>query len=211
MSNSGKWIVIEGLDGAGKTSAVATVQRVFANHGLETKVYREPGGTSLGEKIREILKTAEMNTIGIAEVLLLYAARVQLLQEKVFPNLEAGISVILDRHELSTLAYQSGGRGVDYQDIQQISKSCMPDKKPDLTLFLAIEPKRSLERAAMRGELDHYESQSLTFFQNIALSYERFVEDYPNVAYIDANQTFEVVQEDITKVLADYLKSWCVK
>ena len=83
MSNSGKWIVIEGLDGAGKTSAVATVQRVFANHGLETKVYREPGGTSLGEKIREILKTAEMNTIGIAEVLLLYAARVQLLQEKI--------------------------------------------------------------------------------------------------------------------------------
>jgi len=205
MLNSGVWIVIEGLDGAGKTSAVKTVQDVLELHHLKSSVYREPGGTLLGEKIRDILKNDQLQTIGIAEVLLLYAARVQLLKEMVFPSIDKGICVILDRHELSTFAYQSGGRGVDVHSIQQISTACMPERRPDLTLFLAVDPECSLERAAMRGELDHYESQSITFFQNIALAYERFIEEYPNVVCIDANQPFDLVQQDIQKALELFL------
>lgn len=205
MLNSGIWIVIEGLDGAGKTSAVKTVQTVLDFHQFKSSVYREPGGTQLGEKIRDILKNDQLQTIGIAEVLLLYAARVQLLKEMVFPAIDNGISVILDRHELSTFAYQAGGRGVDVQAIQEISNACMPKRKPDLTIFLAVDPSRSLERAALRGELDHYESQSITFFQNIALAYERFIEEYPNVVCIDANQSFELVQQDIQKALELFL------
>ena len=204
MTQKGIWIVIEGIDGAGKSSAISTIERVFAQFKLSTKVYREPGGTALGEGIRSLLKADDLSILPIAEVLLLYAARIQLLEEEILPCLEQGIHVILDRHELSTFAYQSGGRGIDIDVITKISEACMPDRKPDLTFFLAVKPQVGLERVKKRGQLDHYETQSLEFFQRIALSYERFIGDYPNVICIDANQTFEEVQQDIVTELENF-------
>jgi len=205
MNNKGIWIVIEGIDGAGKTSAIATIEEVFKQIQLKTKNYREPGGTGLGERVRHILKADNIEMLPIAEVLLFYAARVQLLEECILPNLNQGIHVILDRHELSTYAYQAGGRGLDIEVIQQISNSCMPKRKPDLTFFLALDPKVALERVINRGDLDHYESQPLAFYQRIALSYERFAADYPNVVCIDANQSLIEVQQDIRSELENFL------
>lgn len=205
MNDKGIWIVIEGIDGAGKTSAIATIDDVFKQVQLKTKTYREPGGTALGERVRDILKTDNIEILPIAEVLLFYAARVQLLEECIFPNLNQGIHVILDRHELSTFAYQAGGRGLDFEVIGKISNSCMPKHKPDLTFFLALDPKVALERVINRGNLDHFESQPLAFYQRIALSYERFAADYPNVIYIDANQSFKEVQQDIRSELENFL------
>ena len=205
MNNKGIWIVIEGIDGAGKTSAIATIEEVFKQVQLKTKHYREPGGTGLGERVRHILKADNIEMLPIAEVLLFYAARVQLLEEFILPNLNQGINVILDRHELSTYAYQAGGRGLDIEVIQQISNSCMPKRKPDLTFFLALDPKVALERVINRGDLDHYESQPLAFYQRIALSYERFSADYPNVVCIDANQPLIEVQQDIRSELENFL------
>ena len=205
MNNKGIWIVIEGIDGAGKTSAIATIEDVFKQVQLKTKNYREPGGTALGERVRDILKADNIEMLPIAEVLLFYAARVQLLEECILPNLNQGIHVILDRHELSTYAYQAGGRGLDIEVIQQISNSCMPKRKPDLTFFLSLDPKVALERVINRGDLDHYESQPLTFYQRIALSYERFAADYPNVVCIDANQSLIEVQQDIRSELENFL------
>ena len=205
MNNKGIWIVIEGIDGAGKTSAIATIEEVFKQVQLKTKNYREPGGTALGERVRDILKADNIEMLPIAEVLLFYAARVQLLEECILPNLNQGIHVILDRHELSTYAYQAGGRGLDIEVIQQISNSCMPKRKPDLTFFLALDPKVALERVINRGDLDHYESQPLAFYQRIALSYERFAADYPNVVCIDANQSLIEVQQDIRSELENFL------
>ena len=204
MTQQGIWIVIEGIDGAGKTTAISTIQQVFAQFKLPTKVYREPGGTALGEGIRSLLKRDDLTILPIAEVLLMYAARIQLLEQEIMPCLERGTHVILDRHELSTFAYQSGGRGIDIDIISQISQACMPIRKPDLTFFLAVKPQVGLERVKKRGELDHYESQSLEFFQRIALSYERFIGNYPNVICIDANQTFEEVQQDIITELENF-------
>ena len=204
MNNKGIWIVIEGIDGAGKTSAIATIEDVFKQVQLKTKNYREPGGTPLGERVRDILKADNIEMLPIAEVLLFYAARVQLLEEFILPNLNQGINVILDRHELSTYAYQAGGRGLDIEVIQQISNSCMPKRKPDLTFFLALDPKVALERVINRGDLDHYESQPLAFYQRIALSYERFAADYPNVVCIDANQSLIEVQQDIRSELENF-------
>lgn len=204
MNNKGIWIVIEGIDGAGKTSAIATIEDVFKQVQLKTKNYREPGGTALGERVRDILKADNIEMLPIAEVLLFYAARVQLLEEFILPNLNQGINVILDRHELSTYAYQAGGRGLDIEVIQQISNSCMPKRKPDLTFFLALDPKVALERVINRGDLDHYESQPLAFYQRIALSYERFAADYPNVVCIDANQSLIEVQQDIRSELENF-------
>ena len=205
MNDKGIWIVIEGIDGAGKTSAIATIGDVFKQVQLKTKTYREPGGTALGERIRDILKADNIEMLPIAEVLLFYAARVQLLEECILPNLNQGIHVILDRHELSTFAYQAGGRGLDFEVIEQISNSCMPKRRPDLTFFLALDPKVALQRVINRGNLDHYESQPLAFYQRIALSYERFAADYPNVVCIDANQSFTEVQQDIRSELENFL------
>lgn len=204
MVEQGIWIAVEGIDGAGKTSAIQTIQQVFADFKMPTRVFREPGGTALGEMIRSILKSDDVSMLPISEVLLLYAARVQLLEENIFPSLHDGIHVILDRHELSTFAYQSGGQGVDINQIRQISKSCMPPKKPDLTFFLAVKPELGLKRVKARGNLDHYEQQPLEFFQKIALSYEMYISDYPNVVCIDANQNYEQVQMDIRAEIENF-------
>ena len=205
MGEQGIWVAVEGIDGAGKTSAIQTIQQVFTDFRMKTCIYREPGGTALGERIRSILKSDDLNLSPISEVLLLYAARVQLLEENLFPALTSGVHVILDRHELSTYAYQAGGRGLDIEVIQQISNSCMPKRKPDLTFFLSLDPKVALKRVINRGELDHYESQPLAFYQRIALSYERFAADYPNVVCIDANQSLIEVQQDIRSELENFL------
>lgn len=204
MVKPGIWIAVEGIDGAGKTSAIQTIQQVFADFNMPTRIFREPGGTSLGEMIRAILKSDDVSMLPIAEVLLLYAARVQLLEENIFPALKDGIHVILDRHELSTYAYQSGGKGIDANQIRQIAKCCMPNKKPDLTFFLAVKPEVALKRVKDRGNLDHYEQQGLEFFQKIALSYEIYTSEYPNVVCIDANQNYQQVQMDIRAELENF-------
>jgi dTMP kinase len=204
MVEQGIWVAVEGIDGAGKTSAIQTIQQVFKDFKMKTHVYREPGGTALGERIRSILKSDDLNMLPISEVLLLYAARVQLLEENLFPALKSGVHVILDRHELSTFAYQAGGRGIDINVIRQVSDSCMPHRKPDLTFFLAVKPELALKRVKERGNLDHYEQQPLEFYQKIALSYEIYISEYPNVVCIDANQTYEQVQMDIRAELENF-------
>jgi dTMP kinase len=204
MGEQGIWVAVEGIDGAGKTSAIQTIQQVFTDFRMKTCIYREPGGTALGERIRSILKSDDLNLSPMSEVLLLYAARVQLLEENLFPALTSGVHVILDRHELSTFAYQAGGRGIDIHIIRQVSDSCMPQRKPDLTFFLAVKPELALKRVKARGNLDHYEQQPLEFYQKIALSYEMYISDYPNVVCIDANQTYEQVQMDIRAELENF-------
>lgn len=205
MTNFAKWIVIEGLDGAGKTSAIATIQGVFDEQHLPYKTFREPGGTPLGEAIRSLFKAQLQPILPLSEVLLMYAARLELLQQEVFPALDAGISVILDRHELSTFAYQAGGRGVAVEQIRQISQVCMPSRKPDLTLYLAVEPKVCLARAARRGDLDAIESQGEAVFARMASVYTAEIEAYPGVIVIDANRSFVEVQAHVQQVIRQYL------
>jgi dTMP kinase len=207
MNTKGLWVVIEGIDGAGKTSAVKTIQKVFEDQGLEIEVYREPGGTILGEHIRQLLKTEHLSIFPLAEVLLFYAARVQLLKTLIEPKRSEGKSIILDRFELSTFAYQAGGRGVDSAIIQEISAICVGGQKPDLTVFLSVKPKLAYERVRSRGAQDAIEKQSIHFFENVALAYEMFLDSYPNVLEIDANQDFESVQLSIYQSVSAWLRS----
>lgn len=206
MSNNGKWLVIEGLDGAGKTSAMATVHACLRKNGYCYQHFREPGGTVLGEGIRTLFKTEGMSIAPLAEVLLMYAARIQLLEQAVFPALASGLIVTLDRHELSTFAYQVGGRHVDYQTVKELSKLCMPQRKPDLTIYLEVNPELGLARARARGELDIIESQPLEYFQSIAAAYARELAGYPGLVVIDANRSIEEVQQDIRLVLEQFMR-----
>ena len=198
MQTKGKWIVIEGIDGAGKTTAMALICSILDSLSIDYLSLREPGGTLLGEAIRNILKQADYQTLPMAEVLLLYAARLQLLETKIKPSLNSGQWILLDRHELSTFAYQCGGRGIDMLDVKQISEICLGSDKPDLTIFLSVAPKRAVERMTARGQLDHIEQQSLQFFENVTLTYEMLLDKYPHVIQIDANQDINDVKHDIT-------------
>ena len=202
--NSGFWIVVEGIDGAGKTTAIQTISDALSNHQCPAKVFREPGGTAFGEAIRHVLKTEGLGILPLAEVLLFYAARYQLLEKEIMPALKAGTSILLDRHELSTWAYQAGGRGYDINEIKKVSELCIKGRRPDLTIFLSVSPELAYERVHQRGALDHIESEGLEFFVNVNRAYEIFLADYPNVMRIDANLSLEEVQ----KALLSEFNQW---
>mgnify|MGYP000190298734 CR=1 FL=1 len=155
-----KFIVIEGLEGAGKSSAVRYVTDYLQAHGVaRIECTREPGGTPLAERMRAIVKEVHDERLTVeAELLLMYASRVQLVETRIKPALADGIWVVGDRHDLSSQAYQGGGRGIDANLIGAIKRAVLGDFKPDLTLYLDIDPAIGLQRARHRGELDRIEA-----------------------------------------------------
>ena len=153
-----KYIVIEGLEGAGKTTARNVVVETLEQLGIRDMVFtREPGGTQLAEKLRSLV--LDIKSVGDevitdkAEVLMFYAARVQLVETVIKPALANGTWVIGDRHDLSTQAYQGGGRGIDQHMLATLRDAVLGDFRPDLTLYLDVTPEVGLKRARARGEL----------------------------------------------------------
>lgn len=200
----GKFIVIEGLEGAGKSTAVNTVQQFLRYFKIQDVLCtREPGGTPLSEEIRHLIKNSKKKETltDKAELLLLYAARVQLLENLIKPALSSGTWVIGDRHDLSSQAYQGGGRGIDAQFIKSLADFTLDFFRPDLTLYLDVSPELGLKRARQRGKLDRIEQQSLTFFQLVRSRYLALARDDPLIKVIDASQPMEKVTTDIQSVL----------
>lgn len=151
-----KFVVIEGLEGSGKSTAIATVIATLKQLGVNQLTQtREPGGTGLAEKLRELVKQEHQGETlqDMTELLLMYAARVQLVENVIKPALAENIWVVGDRHDLSSQAYQGGGRQIDAATLASLKQVTLGDFKPDFTLYLDIEPKVGLERARGRGEL----------------------------------------------------------
>ena len=170
---AGKFIVIEGLEGAGKSTAHQAVAETLQQLGVEQVVFtREPGGTPLAEKLRQLIKheTEEVVT-DKAELLMLYAARVQLVENVIKPALRVGKWVVGDRHDLSSQAYQGGGRQLDASLLATLKQAVLGDFAPDFTLYLDIDPAVGLARARGRGELDRIERQNLDFFHRTRAKY----------------------------------------
>lgn len=206
-NTNGKFIVIEGLEGAGKSTVMAYVRDFFLEHGKQVHELREPGGTKLGEIVRQLIKShdSEESIDARAELLLFYAARVQLVERVIKPLISEGFIVLCDRFELSSMAYQGGGRGLSPEFVHILSQLCLNDFKPDLTLFLDVDLKVAFERVRARGDLDRIESECLTFFESTKQAYYREIEIYPNVIKIDANQSLQEVQNAIRDELLTYL------
>ena len=207
MSQTGQFIVIEGLEGAGKSSAVELVHNIItAEVGHEPVCTREPGGTPLAEKIRDLVKIAEPNDplCDEAECLLFYAARTQLITNVIKPALAKGQWVLGDRHNLSSLAYQGGGRGL-MPLVKAISDASLHGFKPDLTLYLDIEPSLGLQRASQRGALDRIEKQHIAFFERARETFLQFAAQDNSIIVIDASQTMEKVHQDIRAELTKRL------
>jgi len=201
--NTSKFIVIEGLEGAGKSSAISLVRDFIEKHtGTAPVCTREPGGTPLAERMRDLVKIADESDplCDEAECLLLYAARAQLVANVIKPALSRGEWVLGDRHNLSSLAYQGGGRGL-MDLVEVVSQATLGEFKPDLTIYLDIDPELGLSRAASRGELDRIEKQKLDFFERARGTFLSFASKDDSIAVIDAGQTMAEVHKDILALL----------
>ncbi|QIQ20912.1 dTMP kinase [Zophobihabitans entericus] len=204
---AGKFIVIEGLEGAGKTTAINTVAAVLKPH-HDLVFTREPGGTPLAEALRTLIKQS-VNDEPLtykAELLMFYAARIQLIDNVIKPALQAGKWVVGDRHDMSTQAYQGGGRQLDAKFMSMLKQMVLGDFKPDLTIYMDIAPEIGLMRARQRGELDRIEKESLAFFERIRARYLEIARADPSVIIIDAAQDIDKVTDDIKIKLNQWLK-----
>lgn len=204
----GKLIVIEGLEGAGKSTAVHTVLDLLSQKNINTLTTREPGGTAIGEILRSIIKNIEYKDVldDRSELLLLYTARIQLVEQVIKPALKQGSWVVADRFELSSLAYQGGGRGLDQNMIQNLSDFCLDGFKPDLTLYLDITPEIGMKRASLRGQFDRIEQQSIDFFNRVYDTYTHYIKADPKGVIIDASRSVQEVQHAIQKVMNQFLE-----
>lgn len=205
---AGKFIVIEGLEGAGKSTAHQCVVDTLKELGINDVVFtREPGGTPLAEKLRHLIKhETEEPVTDKAELLMLYAARIQLVDNVIKPALAQGKWVVGDRHDMSSQAYQGGGRQLGEAFLTHLKQIVLGDFEPDLTLYLDIDPAVGLARARGRGELDRIEQQDLDFFHLTRARYLALVKDNPKAVMINAEQSIEQVQADIKSAV----KNWWV-
>ena len=201
-----RFITVEGVEGAGKTSAVATiVQWIETVHSAQVIATREPGGTALGEDLRSILLNHRAEGMSSdAELLLMFAARAEHLERVIKPALAAGHWVVCDRFTDASFAYQGGGRGLDLQRINTLAQWTHPELSPGLTLWLDVPVAIGLARAAGRSAPDRFESEKQTFFDAVRNTYaHRQAAEPKRIKRIDAQAPITAVQAQITHVLTE--------
>jgi dTMP kinase len=199
----GKFITIEGTEGVGKSTNLAFVRDWLQARGMEVVVTREPGGTPMAEEIRHLLLSNREEPVSpTAELLLIFAARAQHLEQVVKPALARGAWVLCDRFTDSTYAYQGGGRGFDKDRIGLLETLVQGDLRPDMTLILDIDIELGLNRARQRSEPDRFEGETVLFFERVRAAYQGLAAQAPQrYALVDAGQPLEAVQRDIEAVL----------
>ena len=205
----GRFITLEGSEGVGKTSNLAFMERHLREAGREVVVTREPGGTPVGEQIRALLlDPANRAMVSDCELLLMFAARAQHLQEVILPAVARGAWVLCDRFTDATYAYQGGGRGIDAARIAELESWVQGGLRPDLTLLLDLPVEIGLARAGERGAPDRFEQEQRAFFERVRQAYLDQAAAQPGrYRVVDAGQPLEVVQADIAAVLDEALTS----
>lgn len=199
----GLFITIEGTEGVGKSTNVSFVREYIASRGLELVVTREPGGTPLAEEIRHLLLAPRNELFDpVAELLLIFAARAQHINEVIAPALARGAWVLSDRFTDATYAYQGFGRGLPLDVIRSLEGIVQHQLQPDKTFLLDIDVHVGLERARARGDLDRFEQEDIRFFESVRAGYKARVDENPyRYAVIDAENPLAHVQEDIKRAL----------
>lgn len=205
----GKFITLEGTEGAGKSTALEAIKSWFDRANIDVVLTREPGGTPVAEKIRDLLlDNKNYDMLEDTELLLMFAARSQHINELIRPTLKKGKWILCDRFTDATYAYQGGGRGIDMKRIASLEQWVQGDLRPDLTLLLDLSVEQGLARAGKRGSLDRFEREHIEFFQQVRQVYLQRAADFPNqYRIIDASQSIDAVREQIHSVLSDYVES----
>ncbi len=203
----GFFITIEGGEGAGKSTMLAFVRDWLAGAGHEVVVTREPGGTALGERVRDILLHAhELHIDADTEALLMFAARAEHLTRVIRPALETGQTVLCDRFTDATYAYQGGGRGLADERIAQLEAWVQGALRPNLTLLLDVPVETGLKRANRRSAPDRFEREQREFFERVRAAYLARAQREPQrLRVIDASRTPDEVQRQIGSVLSEVL------
>lgn len=205
----GTFISFEGIDGAGKSTHIESVAALFRQAGRAVVLTREPGGTPLSEKLRELVLHEPMDAL--TEALLMFAARCEHLVQVIEPALARGDVVICDRFTDATFAYQGGGRGFDWQVLGQLERMVQVQadgalRHPDLTVWFDLDPQIAAERLASARLPDKFESQPADFFAAVRAGYAKRQAEMPaRFARIDAAQTREAVGADVVQVVTPWL------
>ena len=201
----GIFITLEGGEGAGKSTNLAFVRNWLERAGREVVVTREPGGTELGERVRDILLHGrELHISAESEMLLMFAARAEHIARVIRPALDAGKIVLCDRFTDATYAYQGGGRGIPAARIAAIESWVQGDLRPDLTLLFDVPVEAGRRRAGLRSEPDRFEQESNEFFARVHATYlARAAREPERMRVIDASQSLEKVEQQLGSVLQE--------
>jgi len=205
--HKGLFITVEGVEGAGKSTQMAFIEDYLRQSGIELVVTREPGGTPLGEEIRELLlRPREGGMTDKTELMLMFAARAEHLEQKIIPALEQGQWVLCDRFTDATYAYQGGGRGIDGSLIADLERLAQGGIRPDITLYLDVPVEIGLARAEQRGNLDRFEQEDEAFFNNVRKVYLDRAASMPSIyRTIDASKDIEAVKDQVISILSDII------
>jgi len=200
----GKFITFEGIDGAGKSTHIGFVADVLARHGKTVVTSREPGGTPLGEKLRDVLLHEKMHLE--TEALLMFASRREHIAQLIAPNLAQGNWVLSDRFSDASFAYQSGGRGLDRAKLEALEQWVHPALQPDLTLLFDVPLEVARQRLDASRTLDKFEREQADFFAKCRAEYLRRAAQFPNrFVVIDSSQRIEAIQAQLIPVLEKLL------
>ena len=203
----GLFITLEGIEGAGKSTAVDFIEDFLTKKGHDVIKTREPGGTVIGEQIREILLKNENYTLTYdTELLLVFSARAQHIQEVILPALSSGKIILCDRFTDASYAYQGGGRGIDASRINLLEKWVQGDLRPNLTLLFDLDVSIGMQRTKKRSDADRFEREEINFFEKIRNTYlERAKNEPQRFRIINSASSLESVKEQIITILKDFL------
>ena len=204
-SAPGRFLAIEGVDGAGKSTQVPRVDEWLRRNGVKTLVTREPGGTPLGESLRALLLDPRFTGMSAsAELLVMFAARAEHLEKRIAPALADGVWVLCERFTDATFAYQGGGRDVDPKRIAALEETVQGDMRPDLVLVLDLPIKVGLERSVRRGAADRFERESIEFFRRVREVYLARAAEHPErYAVIDARADEATVTRCMVEAISE--------
>jgi len=204
----GRFITLEGSEGSGKSTNLAYIHHQLQQAGIDVVLTREPGGTPLGEQIRGLLLDHRQSSMtSDTELLLMFAARAQHLQELILPAIESGKWVLCDRFTDATYAYQGAGRGISEQRIAILEQWVQGELRPDLTFFLDLPVAQGLARAGERSSPDRFEREQIDFFERVRQGYLVQAEREPQrYRVVDAALPLEQVQAQLAHHLSEYLQ-----
>ncbi|MBF4991683.1 dTMP kinase [Methylophilus sp. QUAN] len=198
---AGLFITLEGMDGAGKSTHIPTILQMLASRGREVVSTREPGGTLLGEELREILLHREMHVE--TESLLMFAARAEHLQQVILPALQRDAIVVSDRFTDASYAYQCGARGLPLHKMQQLEQWVQGDLQPDVTLLFDVPVEVSLQRLAGARTPDKFEAQGAEFFARLRAQYLARAAEFPQrFRVIDSHRSLEEVKKSVEEIIS---------
>jgi len=201
----GKFITLEGIDGAGKSTHLRWIARFLRARGVKLKLTREPGGTATGEKLRRLLLGGRQGLHPETETLLVFAARREHLDKVIIPALRAGQWVLCDRFTDATYAYQSAGSGVDWKKVGVLERWVQEGLQPDLTLLFDVSPAVGRQRAGRRRKSDRFEREKYGYYGRVRKAYLKRARENPRrVRVIDANLSVAIVHKKLENLLTKY-------